>query len=179
MRTPEKVVDAAFEALNLEDWARLADLCDPVSLRAFKREMLEDFCGSGDRDESTSEVDVVEEENPEIRAAIEHDIAILREWWSSPANRVSNEFASVETVDELREMDPGKMFARWLQARKPALEGDRDRDPGEDWKRQKARASEKTTRAFLHTTLGSVLGRWFVETCCQPAFLTHRQSAVG
>jgi hypothetical protein len=83
MRTPEKVVDAAFEALNLEDWARLADLCDPVSLRAFKREMLEDFCGSGDRDESTSEVDVVEEENPEIRAAIEHDLAILREWVQS------------------------------------------------------------------------------------------------
>jgi len=37
MTNPVKVVDAAFQALNLEDWGGLADLCDPVSLRAFKR----------------------------------------------------------------------------------------------------------------------------------------------
>src|SRR5690242_4883983 len=112
MTNPVKVVDAAFQALNLEDWAGLADLCDPVSLRAFKREMLEEFCGSSDRDESTHEIDVVEEDDPEIRAAIEHDLAILRESWD-PAERVRREFASVDSVDELREMEPGKMFARW------------------------------------------------------------------
>jgi hypothetical protein len=159
VRNPEKVVDAAFEALNLEDWAGLADLCDPVSLWAFKREMLEDFCVPDDRDESKLEAELDDdddEEDPEIRAAIEHDIAILREW-SNPANRVRAEFASVETVDELREMDPGKMFARWLQAKKPDRYVERDRDASEDWKRQKTRASDKTTRSYQYTTLGSVL----------------------
>jgi hypothetical protein len=154
--TPEKVVDAAFEALNLEDWAGLAGLCDPVSLRAFKREMLEEFCWSSARDESASEVEIVEEEDPEILAAVEHDFAIIREWFS-PANRVRTAFASVESVDELREMDPGKMFARWLQAKEPEQDADPDRDPGENWKRHKVPASEKTTRAYHYTTLGSVL----------------------
>jgi len=155
MTNPVKVVDAAFQALNLEDWAGLADLCDPVSLRAFKREILEEFCGSSDRDESTREVDVVEEDDPEIRAAIEHDLAILRESWD-PAERVRREFASVDSVDELREMEPGKMFARWLQGQKLERQGEHDDDAGEDWKRH-SRDFDKTTRAYHYKTLGAVL----------------------
>jgi hypothetical protein len=156
VRKPEEVVDAAFEALNLEDWAGLADLCDPVSLRAFKREMLEDFCVPNDRDEATREDDPDDEDDPEIRAAIEHDLALMREWLN-PANRLRAEFSSVETVDELREMDPGKMFTRWLQAKKPERHVERDRDASEDWKRQKTSASDKMTRTYHYTTLGSVL----------------------
>lgn len=137
---------------NLEDWAGLADLCDPVSLRAFKREMLEDFPDPDNAYEETRDVQFDEEEDPEIRAAVEHDIAILREEWFEPAIRLKEQF-SVDSLDKLREMDAGKMFARWLQVKKSR----RDREASEDWKRRKTRESYKTTRAYRCTTLGHVL----------------------
>ncbi|MBA3341431.1 MAG: hypothetical protein H0W30_01030 [Gemmatimonadaceae bacterium] len=43
MKTPAETVKAAFDALNIEDWAGLMAACDPVSLRAFKRETVEDL----------------------------------------------------------------------------------------------------------------------------------------
>ena len=40
---PLALFDAALNALNAEDWRGAAQLCDPVSLRAFKRQLLERF----------------------------------------------------------------------------------------------------------------------------------------
>src|SRR5437588_11833990 len=40
---PLVLFDATLNALNAEDWRGAAQLCDPVSLRAFKRQLLERF----------------------------------------------------------------------------------------------------------------------------------------
>ncbi|HZK79338.1 MAG TPA: hypothetical protein VFC35_10540, partial [Gemmatimonadaceae bacterium] len=141
-------------ALNLEDWSGLADLCDPVSLRAFKREMLEDYGEEDAINEAIHELDP--DYDPEIQEAIEHDVALIREWFN-PLNRLRLEFSPVDTIEELREMDPGKMFARWLRAKQPDARFEHAPDEGEEWKGRKDRGSDKTTHTYCYTTIGSVL----------------------
>ena len=97
------------EALNVEDWAGFAGFCDPVSLRAFKREILEEFG---------------EYRGPRIRGEIEEslrkkksgppppciELICLEDEWFNPVHRVRR--SSIRgTVEELREMDR-KAFAR-------------------------------------------------------------------
>ena len=43
---PLRLFNAAVSALNAEDWTAVARLCDPVSLRSFHRELLEQFAPS-------------------------------------------------------------------------------------------------------------------------------------
>jgi hypothetical protein len=156
VRTPLEVVNAAFAALNVEDWAGFASFCDPVSLRAFKREILEEF-GEYREPSSVAECDdlLEEEEDPDLRAAIEHDLAVMDEWFN-PVHRVIVEFDSVETVEELREIDPGRAFARWLQARSRNPYRPNVPEEGEEWRRGKE-TSRKSTRGYSYLAVGSVL----------------------
>jgi hypothetical protein len=157
VKTPLEVVNAAFDALNVEDWAGFAGFCDPVSLRAFKREILEEF-GEYSGHWAGGEVDeeFEEDEDPELQAAIDHDLALMDEWFG-PAHRVRSEFESIETVDELREMDPGRAFARWLQAKSRNPYRSDEPGEGEEWRRAGNSGSRKTTRAYQYFAVGSVL----------------------
>lgn len=109
MKTPAEVVQAAFHAMNIEDWGGLADLCDPVSLRLFKAELLDQFAETSPRygksAESLFEIDFDDVDD-------EFDFGLI-----DPEECLSRELFNVTTLDQLREMDPARVFARWIQAK--------------------------------------------------------------
>ncbi len=135
--TPEAVISAAFAAMNTEDWHGLAALCDPQSLRIFKNrtlnilEMLRSDCDTpGDLP----------------------DVAAANSFGPEPdfLSYLRFEIAGVSSIDEVREMNPGKVFTRWVQARSFRPRTGDDDSTGGDAKRQ------KTVWSYTYYVLGSV-----------------------
>ena len=135
--TPEAVVSAAFAAMNTEDWQGVAALCDPQGLRIFKNrtlnilEMLQSDC------ETQGDL-------PDVVAGDSFDpepdfLTYLR-----------FEIAGVSSIDEVRQMDPGKVFTRWIQARSFRPRSDDDDTGAADGNQQ------KTVWAYTYFVLGSV-----------------------
>jgi hypothetical protein len=111
MSTPRQVVAAAFDALRANDWKALASLCDPLSLDAFKIEMLEQF---GDRfGEPDLEIDSTELE------PIHLDDEMYAEYmkYLHPDSMMKVEFPMLSTMDELRSLEPVDAFACWLEGK--------------------------------------------------------------
>lgn len=135
--TPEAVVTAAFAAMNTEDWHGLVTLCDPQSLRIFKNrtldilEMIRSDCDTpGDL--------------PDVAAGNSYDaepdfLSFLR-----------LEIAGVSSIEEVREMDPGKVFARWIQAKSFRPRAGEEDPTDENAKRQ------RTVWSYTYFVLGSV-----------------------
>ena len=108
MRTPKHVVQAAFEALAARDYNGLASLCDPLSLRSFKQETLEEYCGAddpGDEDLSANAIELTDEEYEDL-------IDLL-----DPVRHMQEEFPFLETIDQLKSTGPAELFAMWMYAR--------------------------------------------------------------
>jgi hypothetical protein len=160
LNSPADVLAAAFAALNLDDWAGFTDLCDPVSLRAFKTETLDHY--SDDRDDYHVDADDLLETEPDMpREVAEYKAAKMNEV-TSKAHWLKREFLVVESVDELRAMDPSRMFVLWLQAcspyRRAALEPEREEEP---WESDSAwdppvDDGKKETRGYRYSVLGCV-----------------------
>jgi hypothetical protein len=109
MNTPRQIVTAAFEALRANDWKGLAALCDPLSLDAFKIEMLEEFgdrFGEPDPEESTSTLEPVELDDEQF-------IEYMK--YLHPDRMMKVEFPKLSTMDDLRQMEPVGAFASWLE----------------------------------------------------------------
>ena len=109
MNTPRHVVAAAFEALRRNDWKGLALLCDPLSLDAFKIEMLEEFgdhFGEPDPDIPTSTME-----------PIELDDEMYAEYmkYLHPDSMMKVEFPKLSTMDDLRHMEAVDAFACWME----------------------------------------------------------------
>ena len=102
MKTPAEVVQAAFDAINLEDWGPLAELCDPVSLRLFKEERL-DQATTTFRRFSTAADDAFETDLEEIEG--DYDCGFV-----DTEECLSRELFNVRTLEELREMDPARVL---------------------------------------------------------------------
>ena len=120
METPVDTVNAVFAALNVGDWAVFTDLCDPVSLRAFKREIFEQATGRF----STLSFDMPDlgEYPDEELADGESSGAFSCKGCDDPAEILKSELVNVTSLAELRRLDPGRVFSKWIQARA------RDRD---------------------------------------------------
>jgi hypothetical protein len=136
-RTPEAVVSAAFVAMNTEDWHGVAALCDPQGLRIFKNrtlnilDMLNSDCDSpGDL--------------PDIASANSYDHD------SDFQSHLRLEVAGVSSIDEVRAMDPGKLFTRWVQAK-----SFRPRNGDHDAADEPVKG-EKTVWSYTYLVLGSV-----------------------
>lgn len=132
MRNPEDLLAAVFSALNTEDWHTLTTLCDPLGLAIFKRHTLRllsryaEDCDTGDEfsdDFGDEEVDLVD---------------ILR-----------FELAGVESFREIEDMDAGRVFVRWLQARL-------FRNEIEPWREGGEGSALRTVRSYKYSVLGSV-----------------------
>lgn len=135
MRTPEAVVLAAFAAINTEDWHTLSELCDPLSLVIFKRHtlrLLSFFAEDADIDDEFS--DDFDDEHVDFRDMLRFEVA------------------GVDSVRELEEMDPGRVFIRWLQAK--ASPGYRDKI--EPWRNGSEESARRTVRSYKYSVLGSV-----------------------
>lgn len=159
MKNPADVLDAAFAALNLDDWAGFTELCDPVSLRAFKRETLDHY--AYDVDDLHVEAEDLLDTEPEMpREAAEYQAARMNEV-TSKAHRLKREFLVVESVDELREMDESRMFVLWLQACSPYRRAALEAETEEPWESDAAwdppvDDGKKGTRAFRYSVIGCI-----------------------
>ncbi|MGI9043556.1 MAG: hypothetical protein ACR2GK_05465 [Gemmatimonadaceae bacterium] len=170
MRSPVEVVNAVFAALNSADWAGLAELCDPVSLRAFKREILDEFPDTGEG--LSLDIESLMEAEPDLpREVAEYQLAQMNKYMD-PGYRLESQLHAVSSVEQLRGMDPGRVFARWLQARSPENFRQNKREAGEQWELPEPQdQSRKATRAYRYTALGSVLDS------SEVAYVVYRKSA--
>src|SRR5689334_886713 len=155
-KTPSEVLTAAFEALNLDDWAGFAALFDPVSLRAFKSEILESYLD--EKEIFNFEAEDILESNPDMpREAAEYEASKMNHV-TSKAHRLKRDFLTVKSVDELLDMDPSRMFVLHLQAlspyRRAALEP-MDEEPWEtesDWE-PPVDDGKKVTRGYCYSVV--------------------------
>ena len=104
--------------------------------------------------------DLIDSEPGMPREAAEYGAARMNEV-TSKAHRLKRDFLTVSSVDELRVMDPSRMFVLWLQAcspyRRAALEAETDEpwesdsgwDPAVD-------DGKKETRGFRYSVVGCV-----------------------
>jgi hypothetical protein len=157
---PAEVLAAAFAALNLDDWSGFTNLCDPVSLRVFKRETLESY--ADETEVYDVEADDLLESEPEMpREAAEYKAAQMNQI-TSKAHRLKREFLTVKGVDELCAMDASKMFVLWLQAHSPyrrmALEAESEQpwELASDWD-PPVDDGKKETRGYRYSVVGSII----------------------
>lgn len=126
VNTPRLVVAIAFERLRNNDWPGLAELCDPLSLEAFKIEMLEEF---GDR---------FGEPDPEVTATEVEPIELDDEMYADymkylhPDSMMKVEFPLLTSMDDLRSMEPVDAFTCWLEG-KATHPRSAEVDPDEPW----------------------------------------------
>jgi hypothetical protein len=109
MNTPRQIVTAAFDALRANDWKGLASLCDPLSLDAFKIEMLEEFgdrFGEPDPEESTSTLEPIDLDDEQF-------IEYMK--YLHPDSVMKVEFPKLSTMHDLRQMESVDAFASWLE----------------------------------------------------------------
>ncbi len=148
MKTPETVILAVFAAINTEDWHGLSELCDPLSLILFKRFMLRLLSYSAEDDDIDDEfTDDFGDDHADFR------------------DRLRFEVSGVESVREIEEMDPGRVFVRWIQARASLLNGDKV----EPWRNGGEESARRTVRSYKYSVLGSVPdGDEFVHVLYRP-----------
>jgi hypothetical protein len=122
-RTPRDAVTSAFAALKSKNYIALAELCDPISLRAFKAEMVDEYCERY-RPASPGEATL-----PPIELTAEQ----YAEWREvfDPLKAVRSEFPDLSSPEDLRGMTPVELFSRWLSAQSfdCFLDEDDDREP--------------------------------------------------
>lgn len=112
---PLDLFRAAVAAVNAEDWAAAAALCDPVSLRAFHRQLLAQFAPPEPRWQLT--VEEYLRHSPEMpRDVAEYMVAQHRKH-ADPAERLRRELPGVPAVDALSALRPEQAFAAWLDGR--------------------------------------------------------------
>src|SRR4051794_25622942 len=118
---PVALFHSALDALNAESWNVAAEHCDPVSLRAFKRQMLLQF--TPPPLERTLTVELLMRNQPDMpRAVAEYQVAEHRKNWGEPSQRLAHELPGIASIDEVSTTDPSTLFASWLQGRSPRMQ---------------------------------------------------------
>jgi hypothetical protein len=122
MSHPSQIITDAVAAIDREDWAAFIDLCDPVSVRRFKNELVSQFSDNGYS--RGVEVEDFLEEMPEIpREVAEHYVEEMNSK-RDPAYRLSIELSTVSSLAELQGLEPAEVLVRWLQSRMIRREDD-------------------------------------------------------
>jgi hypothetical protein len=112
---PLDLFRAAVSALNREDWPAVAALCDPVSLSAFRRRMIEQLAPT--RPIRAITVEEYMRHSPDMpREVAEYSVAQIQRH-ADPERRLKEELPDVTSVAELRSLDPITVFVKWLDAR--------------------------------------------------------------
>lgn len=120
MSHPSQVIVDAVAAIDREDWNAFINLCDPVSLRRFKNELVWQFSDDGyspdysdcSLDEFLRDVPEMTREDAEFYSADMHRRL-------SPAARLNLELSTVSSVEELKGLEPREVLIRWLKSRMP------------------------------------------------------------
>ncbi len=114
---PIELFLAAIDALDREDWLRLASYCDPESLETFKTELVATLSPSPAPDQTKLTATEMMKAVPTMpRAVAEYQLARFRERLD-PRRRLRDEVPTVPSVDALESMTPLEVFAAWLEGR--------------------------------------------------------------
>ncbi len=116
MKDPIELFRAAVEGLEEEKWREVAALCDPVSLRAFKQSFLSQFELAPQVSWTVDELIRFSPDMP--RAVAEYQIVQIQRQ-SDPAVRLAWEFPLIGSIEDLRDLEPVEVFARWLEGKSP------------------------------------------------------------
>lgn len=122
-KDPVELFHAATAAMQKEDWAGTAALCDPVSLSVFQRELVAQMSPPRTRRTLTVE-DMLRNEPDMPRVAAEYQIAKMQKY-NDPTALLRQELPGVESVEELRKLDPASAFARFLAGESPTQQLER------------------------------------------------------
>ncbi len=114
---PVALFNLAQSHLNREDWLGAARLCDPVSLRAFKREMLQSLAPSVPHPVLTPEEYM--KLQPDLPREVAEYQANEHARLTDPARRLRDELPGITSPEQLRSMEPAEIFAAWLEGRSP------------------------------------------------------------
>src|SRR5688572_30673101 len=114
-RDPVAAFDLTVATMITEDWTGVARLCDPTSLRVFRRQIIEDYDPA--TPVPTFTVEGILQSAPQIpRAEAERMVSMHRMAFDRVAN-LRRELPGVESVAALRAMAPVEAFATWLDAK--------------------------------------------------------------
>jgi hypothetical protein len=143
LQDPIALFRAAVDALNAEDWSAAAALCDPVSLRAFHWQLVEQYAPS--RPPRALTVEEYLRHAPETPIAVAEHVVAEHQRRADPIARLRLELPGVPSADALRAMPPEVAFAHWLD--------------GKSFRRQVERLAAEgrisQRAAALHATAGS------------------------
>ncbi|HEU4564423.1 MAG TPA: hypothetical protein VFS05_07240 [Gemmatimonadaceae bacterium] len=107
----------AVDALNRGDWLAAAALCDPLSLRSFRRSLLLEIAPSEPPRSLT--VDDFVRHTPDMpREVAEYQVEQSRKFMA-PMRRLRENLPGVRSVEEAEAMSPEELFAGWLDGRSP------------------------------------------------------------
>jgi hypothetical protein len=120
MSHPSQVIVDAVAAIEREDWSAFIDLCDPVSLRRFKNDLVWQFSDHGYSPPVTVE-DFMSEAPEMPREVAEYNLAQMNSY-RDPALRLSLELSAVSSLAELKSLESGEVLIRWLKSRMPRRE---------------------------------------------------------
>lgn len=120
MSHPSQIITDAVAAIESGDWTAFIDLCDPVSLRRFKNDLVWQFSDHGYSPPVT--VEDFLSETPEMpRVVAEYNLAQMNRY-RDPAVRLSLELSTVSSLKELECLDPSEVLICWLKSRSPRRE---------------------------------------------------------
>ncbi len=115
---PIELFQAAVNGLNARDWAFVAALCDPVSLRLFKRGMLNRFAPL-QRPRRTDTVEEYLRHSPDMpREVAEYNVAQQAKY-ADIQDQVRNTLPGVADVTTLAALESVDVFAAWLDGCSP------------------------------------------------------------
>ena len=120
MSHPSQVIVDTVAAIERGDWNAFIDLCDPVSLRRFKNELVWQFSDHGYSPPVT--VEDFMSEMPEMPPEVAEYNRAQMNSYRDPAVRLSLELSSVSSLEELKSLEPSEVLIRWLTSRMPRRE---------------------------------------------------------
>jgi hypothetical protein len=168
---PIELFRQAVDALNREDWMRLALLCEPASLDDFKSELV-DSLSSGSDQASLTAIELMKAVPTMPRAVAEYQLARFRENLD-PKRRLREEVPTVPTVAALKEMQPVEVFAAWLEGRSHRRQIERN----VEMKRMSRAQANEIVAEGLHRFAFTPIG--FVKDGRNAGFVVYRRDAGG
>jgi hypothetical protein len=148
------LVRAAIEIVNRSDWYAAAELCDPVSLSAFRRQMLQQFEPTAPRFEITVEQHL--RHSPEMPRAVAEFYVEQHRARMDPATRLRYELPGIPDVDALRLMSAEEIFAAWLDGRSPRRQIERLVSEGQISPASATRSHELASMVHPYVAIGIV-----------------------
>lgn len=113
---PVALFTAAVDALNQEDWAGVAGLCDPISLTAFKRNLMDNLSPPAKETHKLTAAELMKAVPSMPRAVAEYQMTRFRESLD-PKQRLRDQVPGVKSREVLETMEAAGVFAAWLEGK--------------------------------------------------------------